>query len=91
MLFSLLVPKEIAIMATEDPAGGAGIAGRAESPALPSATETSDAQWVTYQVRLRPEHAARLRAYAAREGASPEALAALWLEEKLDEATRSSS
>lgn len=46
-----------------------------------------DAQgWVTYQVQMRPEQAALLRSLAAREGATPEALAALWLEEKLGEA-----
>jgi hypothetical protein len=43
---------------------------------------------VVLQVRLRPAHVARLRAFAAREGATVEALAALWLEEKLDEATQ---
>jgi hypothetical protein len=43
---------------------------------------------VVLQVRLRPAHVARLRAFAAREGATIEALAALWLEEKLDEAAR---
>jgi hypothetical protein len=41
---------------------------------------------VTLQVQLRPEHVRLLRQFAAREGASVEALAALWLEEKLDEA-----
>ena len=55
-----------------------------------SGAEAADpSAWVTYQVRLRPDHAARLRAFAAREGASAEALAALWLEEKLDELARS--
>ena len=49
----------------------------------------SDAQTeqdvIVVQVRLRPEHARRMRAFAAREGATVEALAALWLEEKLAE------
>ena len=40
------------------------------------------------RVALRPAHVARLRAFAAREGATVEALAALWLEEKLDEAAQ---
>lgn len=47
-----------------------------------------DENWITYQVQMRPEQAALLKAIAAREGASPEALAALWLEEKLAEAKR---
>lgn len=42
----------------------------------------------TYRVRIRAEHAAVLEAMAAREGASPEALASLWIEEKADEARR---
>lgn len=43
---------------------------------------------VILQVRLRPEHVKRMRSFAAREGSTVEALAALWLEEKLDEASR---
>lgn len=49
-------------------------------------TSTGDVGMVTYQVQIRAEHARRLQALAAREGATPEALAALMLEEKLDEA-----
>jgi hypothetical protein len=45
-----------------------------------------DSGMVTLQVQIRAEHAQRLRALAAREGATPAALAALLLEEKLDEA-----
>ena len=48
---------------------------------------TSDER-ITLQVRIRAEHAAVLRAFAAREGASAEELAALWLEEKADEARK---
>ena len=44
---------------------------------------------VSLQVTIRSEHAALLRGFAAREGATLEALASLWLEEKLDEALRS--
>lgn len=47
-----------------------------------------DEEWVVLNVRIRAEHAAILRACAAREGASPEELAALWLEEKVDEARK---
>lgn len=50
--------------------------------------QTGDPGWITYQVQMRPEQAALLKAIAAREGATPEALAALWLEEKLAEAQR---
>jgi hypothetical protein len=50
-----------------------------------------DAGMVTLKVEIRAEHAALLRRFASREGASVEALASLWLEEKLDEAMRSSS
>jgi hypothetical protein len=39
-------------------------------------------------VEIRKEHATILRAFAAREGTSAEALAALWLEEKADEARK---
>ncbi len=53
-------------------------------PAPPPPDE--DAEDVILQVRMRPELVARMRAFAAREGASVEALAALWLEEKLAEA-----
>jgi hypothetical protein len=55
------------------------------APPPPPAGEAPD---IVLQVRLRPAHVARLRAFAAREGATAEALAALWLEEKLDEATQ---
>jgi hypothetical protein len=45
---------------------------------------------VTLEVEVRREHARLMRGFAAREGASVEALASLWLEEKLGEAMRSS-
>jgi hypothetical protein len=45
---------------------------------------------VRLEVMLRPEHVALLKRFAGREGASVEALASLWLEEKLEEAMRSS-
>lgn len=45
-------------------------------------------EWVVLSVRLRAEQAAILRASAAREGASAEELAALWLEEKASEARK---
>lgn len=54
--------------------------GRAEQPSADAAG------MVMVQVQIRAEHAHRLQALAAREGATPEALAALMLEEKLDEA-----
>jgi hypothetical protein len=44
---------------------------------------------VPLEVMLRPEHVKLMKGFAAREGASVEALAGLWLEEKLDEAVRS--
>lgn len=44
---------------------------------------------VRLEVMLRPEHVTQMKGFAAREGASVEALASLWLEEKLDEAVRS--
>jgi len=47
-----------------------------------------DEEWVVLSVRIRAEHAAILRACAAREGASTEELAALWLEEKANEARK---
>lgn len=47
--------------------------------------EDNNTGLVTLQVQIRPEHAQRLRALAAREGATPEALAALILEEQLDQ------
>lgn len=54
-------------------------------------TERRDEQQpteVVLEVHLRPEHVQLMRAFAAREGAPVEALAALWIEEKLDEALR---
>src|SRR4051812_41177327 len=48
---------------------------------------TSDER-ITLQVRIRAEHAVVLRAFAVREGAGAEELAALWLEEKADEARK---
>lgn len=55
---------------------------------MSDAGESTAPAEVVLRVQLRAEHAAQLRAFAAREGATPEALAALWLEEKLDEAQR---
>lgn len=57
--------------------------GQAEQPS------PGDSEMVTLQVEIRAEHMERLRALAAREGATPEALAALLVEEKLDEAKAS--
>ncbi len=48
---------------------------------------SSSPSLVTLQIQIRPEHAQQLRSLAAREGATPEALAVLILEEQLD-ATR---
>jgi hypothetical protein len=45
---------------------------------------------VTLHVEVRREHIRLMKSFAAREGASVEALASLWLEEKLNEAVRSS-
>ncbi len=53
----------------------------ATPPAAPPPAED-----VILQVRMRPAMVARMHAFATREGASVEALAALWLEEKLAEA-----
>ncbi len=47
-------------------------------------------EMVTLQVTVRREHARLMRGFAAQEGASVEALASLWLEEKLEEAVSSS-
>lgn len=47
-----------------------------------------EAGMVTYLVRVRAEVARRIQAAAAREGASPEAVAALWLEEHAEEVPR---
>jgi hypothetical protein len=56
-----------------------------ESPAIGDESE----DMVRLEVMLRPEHVTLMKGFAAREGASVEALASLWLEEKLDEAMRS--
>ncbi len=56
----------------------------------PEAQGGDSGEMVTLQVEVRREHARLMRGFAAREGASVEALASLWLEEKLDEAMRSS-
>ena len=56
-----------------------------QDPTAPSADDASE-DLVTLQVEVRPEHVALLRRFASREGASVEALASLWLREKLDEA-----
>ena len=60
----------------------------ATSEPIGESTNAHDAEMVTYQVQIRAEHARRLAALAAREGSTPEALAALMLEEKLDEVNR---
>jgi hypothetical protein len=54
----------------------------APPPTPPAAEE------IILRVPMRPTQVAQIRAFAAREGASVEALAALWLEEKLAEARR---
>ncbi len=56
----------------------------------PEAQGGDSGEMVTLEVEVRREHARLMRGFAAREGASVEALASLWLEEKLDEAMRSS-
>jgi hypothetical protein len=57
-----------------------------------STASTGDAadDFVTLKVEVRREHIPLLRRFASREGASVEALASLWLEEKLNEAMRPS-
>ncbi len=55
---------------------------------LPPPAPPGDDRLVTYQVQVQPATAAVLRAVAAREGADPAALAALWLEEKAADARR---
>ncbi|HEX8598487.1 MAG TPA: hypothetical protein VF952_08225 [Chloroflexia bacterium] len=57
----------------------------------PEARGGDSEEMVTLKVEVRREHARLMRGFAAREGASLEALASLWLGEKLDEALRSSS
>src|SRR4051794_1160691 len=54
----------------------------------PDADGATSDERTTLHVRIRAEHMAILRACAAREGTSPEELAALWLEEKADEARK---
>jgi hypothetical protein len=56
----------------------------AAHPARPADAPTE----VTLRVQVAPEIVARMRFFASREGATVEALAALWLEEKLAEAER---
>ncbi|HEX8227845.1 MAG TPA: hypothetical protein VF826_00875 [Chloroflexia bacterium] len=56
----------------------------------PESQGSDQEEMVTLKVEVRREHARLMRGFAAREGASVEALASLWLEEKLDEALRSS-
>lgn len=55
-----------------------------------STGDTASEDLVTLQVTVRREHIALLRRFASREGASVEAMASLWLEEKADEAMRAS-
>ncbi|HET6312786.1 MAG TPA: hypothetical protein VFH60_03040 [Chloroflexia bacterium] len=55
-----------------------------------SAGDTASDDLVTLEVTVRREHIALLRRFATREGASVEAMASLWLEEKADEAMRAS-
>lgn len=57
-------------------------------PDAPASEDESEGM-VRLEVMLRPEHVTLMKGFAAREGASVEALASLWLEEKLDEAVRS--
>jgi hypothetical protein len=59
-----------------------------QDPEAPASGDESEGM-VMLEVMLRPEHVALMKGFAAREGASVEALASLWLEEKLDEAMRS--
>ncbi len=58
-----------------------------QDPEAPGSGNEEDGM-VRIEVMLRPEHVALMKGFAAREGATVEALAALWLEEKLDEAVR---
>lgn len=51
----------------------------------PQTQKTSEV-WINLSVQLRSENLSILEALAAREGATPEAMAALLLEEKLSEA-----
>jgi hypothetical protein len=61
-----------------------------QDPDAPASGDEDESEgMVTLEVMLRPEHVALMKGFAAREGASVEALASLWLEEKLDEAMRS--
>lgn len=55
-----------------------------------SAGDSASEDLVTLEVTVRREHIALLRRFASREGASVEAMASLWLEEKADEAMRAS-
>jgi|GEM_PF-5818736 len=59
-----------------------------ESGASVEASHSAD--MVGLQVMIRPDHLVLLRGFAEREGATVEALASLWLEEKVDEVVRSS-
>ncbi len=61
--------------------------GQERDPVAP-ADASHSADMVRLQVMIRPDHLALLRGFAEREGATVEALASLWLEEKLDEAVR---
>ena len=61
--------------------------GQGRDPVAPVDASHS-ADMVRLQVTIRPDHLALLRGFAEREGATVEALASLWLEEKLDEAVR---
>ena len=61
-----------------------------QDAAAPSPDDVSSEELVTLEVTVRREYVAILRRFASREGASVEALASLWLEEKLDEAMRAS-
>jgi hypothetical protein len=60
-----------------------------QDPDAPASGDDAEGM-VRLEVMLRPEHVTLMKRFAAREGASVEALASLWLEEKLDEAMRSS-
>ncbi|HYP42061.1 MAG TPA: hypothetical protein VEX13_17025 [Chloroflexia bacterium] len=59
-----------------------------QDPEAPASGDESEGM-VRLEVMMRPEYFVLMKGFAAREGASVEALASLWLEEKLDEAVRS--
>ena len=58
-----------------------------QQPGGAAPTRPDPDEMVILRVRMRLGQVAQMQIFAAREGASVEALAALWLEEKLAEAT----